>query len=319
VGRLHGRVTVIGPVDPDTASDPLDVEQSSQVFTSPGGRCTVVPNVACDPTNDGCARGTFCSATTLACTLSSPGACASSSDCPDGSSCDVQPVVVGVTAADVDDDGVPDDLDDCPTVPDPLQEDVDHDGTGDACDRVSHGCPVAPLSGCKVPIVDGKASLVVKDAAADKSDAMAWKWGSGDATAVAEFGTPTSSSDVRLCIYDGASPALLAGAIAPAGRMCAGKPCWKPTGSTGFAYKDKLGTPSGVQSMKLKAGAAGKAIVQVQARGAHIGMPALPLTGPVLVQLSADGGACFEAEYRPAAFVKNEPGLFKAVGGAPQP
>jgi hypothetical protein len=71
--------------------------------------------------------------------------------------------------------------------------------------------------------------------------------------------------------------------------------------------------------VKLKAGAAGKASIQVQAKGAHADVPALPLAGRVLVQLSVDGGACFAAEYQPASFVKNESGSFKASGGAPLP
>ncbi len=311
-------VTVIGPVDPATPSDPLATEQSSQLFTAPGGRCSDL--VACDPMADTCARGTFCSPATSTCTLLEPGTCVGDDDCPPDTVCASQPVVAAVTTADADDDGVPDDLDNCPAVPNPLQEDVDGDGTGDACDRVSHGCPLVPLTGCKTPIVEGKASLVIKDAAADKSDALTWKWARGEATSVTDFATPATSSDVRLCIYDGPAPTLVAGMIAPAGGTCAGKPCWKVTGGgKGYGYKDKLGTPTGVQSVKLKAGAAGKAAIQVQAKGVHVDVPSLPLTGPVLVQLSAESGACFEAAYQPGSFAKNEPGAFKATGGAPVP
>ncbi len=312
-------VTVIAPVDPATPSDPLDVEQSSQLFTAPGGRCTVAPPIACDPMVDACALGTFCSATTLACTLINPGACLDGDDCPSGSTCETQPVVAAVTVADADDDGIPDDLDNCPAAPNPLQEDVDADGTGDACDRVSHDCPLVPLTGCKVPVVDLKTSFALKDAAADKSDSLAWKWASGDATVLADFGTPTTTSDVRLCIYDGLVPTLAGGAIAPAAGRCSGKPCWKTTGTKGYQYKDKLGTPTGIQAVKMKIGAAGKAAIQVQAKGTNVDVPSLPFTGPVLVQLSADGGACFEAELQPAAFDQNDPGSFKAKGGAPLP
>ena len=53
---------MIASVDPATPSDPLDVEESSEVFTAPGGRCTVAPPIACDPLADACALGTFCSA-----------------------------------------------------------------------------------------------------------------------------------------------------------------------------------------------------------------------------------------------------------------
>jgi hypothetical protein len=154
-----------------------------------------------------------------------------------------------------------------------------------------------PLVGCKAPITPLAAALAIKDKTPDKGDAIQWKWGSGNATTFADFGTPATSSKVRMCLYDGVSPTLVAGAITPAGGVCGGKPCWEATGTDkGYGYKDKLGTPTGITAIKLKAGIAGKAQIQLQAKGDLTDVPPLPLTGPVLVQLSADGGACFEAQ-----------------------
>jgi hypothetical protein len=45
--------------------------------------------------------------------------------------------------ADSDRDGVPDVSDNCPGIPNPLQEDLDADGTGDACEPATEG----PISG----------------------------------------------------------------------------------------------------------------------------------------------------------------------------
>ncbi|MBY0276359.1 hypothetical protein K2Z84_13520 [Candidatus Binatia bacterium] len=311
--------TVVGSIDPATPSDPLDVPQQSTVFTAPGGRCSLAPGVTCSPTADTCPTGSYCSPATLLCTLSHPGACADADDCPTGSTCDEQPVVVAKGVADGDADGIPDDSDDCPDVPNPLQEDVDHDGAGDACDRSSHGCPHVPLTGCKAPVEDGKSTLDVKDKANDKGDLLGWKWLAGDATTLADLGDPTSGSNVRICVYDGASAAFAAGVIAPAGGTCAGKPCWKSLGAKGFKYADKLLTPTGIDGITLLTGAAGKAKIVARAKGLPLDPPALPFAGPVLVQLSIDGGACFAAEYRTSAFVKNQADLFKAKGGAPTP
>jgi hypothetical protein len=74
-----------------------------------------------------------------------------------------------------------------------------------------------------------------------------------------------------------------------------------------------------VQTLKLKAGVAGSASVLVKAKGELTDVPPLPLTGPVLVQLSAEGAACFEAELQPGGFIKNDAEQFKAQGGAPVP
>lgn len=307
--------TVISAVDPATPTDPLVIEERSSVFTSPGGRCSLDPPVACDPAADTCPEGTFCSPATVVCTQIQPGACFDDSDCPAGSVCEEQPIVVGTTVADADDDGVPDDLDNCPIDPNPFQYDTDGDGTGDACDQVSHECPPAPLPGCALPIQADASVLVIKDKEKDSADAIVWKWSKGAATLTSDFGNPAENDDhaVRLCIYDGASPALVMGAVAPAAGICAGKPCWKPTGSKGFAYKDKFATPEGLQVVKLKSGEAGRSKLLAKGKGADLAMPSLPLEGPVVVQLSAEGGACFEATYTTP--LKNDATQYKAKGG----
>jgi hypothetical protein len=47
-------------------------------------------------------------------------------------------VSLSTTTVDGDSDGVPDALDDCPTVSNPRQDDADGDGNGDACDACAH-------------------------------------------------------------------------------------------------------------------------------------------------------------------------------------
>jgi hypothetical protein len=51
-----------------------------------------------------------------------------------------------VSAADRDNDGIPDDADNCPDISNPGQEDSDNDSFGDACDNY-RSCPVVQLYG----------------------------------------------------------------------------------------------------------------------------------------------------------------------------
>jgi hypothetical protein len=57
----------------------------------------------------------------------------------------VDPFGIAVVPADGDGDGVADDEDNCPAVPNPGQQDADGDGRGDACDSHSFGGFRAPV------------------------------------------------------------------------------------------------------------------------------------------------------------------------------
>lgn len=166
---------------------------------------------------------------------------------------------------------------------------------GDACthaDQCAAGVCAGsstPASGCRGA---GSGAFALRNGAPDTKDAVTWKWAKGDATGVADFGSPTSgATGYALCVYD--ATGLRMTVRAPGGGACAGKPCWKTLGSTGFKYADRALTPDGLLSMKLKAGATGKASITLKGKGASLPMPALPATLPVTVQLH-DGIACWE-------------------------
>jgi hypothetical protein len=133
---------------------------------------------------------------------------------------------------------------------------------------------------------------------------LQFKWGNGAATTLADFGFPTASTDYFLCVYDNDN--LASHARIPAGGTCAGKPCWsaKPTG---FQYKDKDLTPHGISQVKLKAGVAGKAQIQVKGSRVNLLTPDLPFVLPVRVQMQNSLGTCWEASFSAPALKNLDP------------
>ncbi len=157
-------------------------------------------------------------------------------------------------------------------------------------------CPPTVDLGCRTPFVSGKAQLQWTDKTPDDTkDQLQWKWLAGMATTVGEFGSPTTTDDYGLCIYDGTGNRNEAMFI-PAGGLCAGKDCWtaKPTG---FQYKDKDLTPSGIAQLTLKAGVDGKAQIQVKGKGASLAIPTT-FSAPLTVQVrNVASGQCWSATY----------------------
>jgi len=163
------------------------------------------------------------------------------------------------------------------------------------------GCGAAPVNGCQ-PAASEKGRLQIKNGK------LKWKWTSSGTVALADFGSPTTTTDYVLCLYDMSGEKL--SARAPADGMCGTKPCWKPAGSSGFKYADKDGTPDGVTKETLKAGAAEHGKIQVKGAGPNLQLPTLPLATPVRVQLrQSSSSTCWEATYSTATNTASE---FKA-------
>jgi len=173
---------------------------------------------------------------------------------------------------------------------------------GNACTQAD-GCSaglcigqVEPAAGCLSAAL-GSFSLRGGALTAPSKRQLAWKWSHG-ATSLADFGNPVATGNAyTLCVYDStATGATLAlrGTVAGGG-TCAGSPCWKARGVTGFAYHDKTLGSDGIAGIVLRAGEAGRATISLKAKGSFLATPSLPLAQAPDVTVQLRGGeTCWE-------------------------
>jgi cysteine-rich repeat protein len=162
------------------------------------------------------------------------------------------------------------------------------------------GCNTELPFQCRTPTASDKAVVRFDNGRSSRHDALFWEWSSGAATTKTEFGDPRTTTPYALCVYgEDASyeSSVLLRAAVPAG--CSRKVgCWRAT-VRGFDYRSPSGIPDGLLRLSLKAGSAGRARIAIEGRGLHLGLPALPLTSPVTVQLRRLDGQppCWSAEH----------------------
>jgi hypothetical protein len=166
-------------------------------------------------------------------------------------------------------------------------------------------CGTAPDVGCRKPLAPHAALLILRDKSPDSHDQLIWRWVKGEATPKADFGDPRATTNYAVCIYDrsGGTPSLVSSAYIPAASTCGGGHCWRQF-SKGFQYHDKHGIAGGIESLLLRAGPQGGALISLKGGGIDLQMPALPLAQDprVTVQLKNDLGSCWDADYTsPAA------------------
>jgi len=153
----------------------------------------------------------------------------------------------------------------------------------------------------------GRGSLVLEDEPGPNAgDRLTWRWLGGASTPKAAFGSPTTSTDFGLCLYDdrGAGPELILERRIPAGGR------WRDVGG-GYRYSDPGLLGAGVRRIHLREGGDGGAKIIVEARGANLATAPVPLgqESTVTLQLVREG-ACWEARY--STNVRNGNGLFRA-------
>jgi cysteine-rich repeat protein len=170
-------------------------------------------------------------------------------------------------------------------------------GACSPCCDPDDGCTPALGTGCKQPTVP---TGPLKYRTAGKEE-LKWNWKRGEAVALGELGDPTAATDYTLCLYRNDPSAddvgLVFTAAAPAGGTCGSRPCWRSIPGKGFLYSDRAATPDGLRKIVLRAGGSGQASALV--RGAGPNLRFRPVLGPqpVIAQLRAANGTCFEAGY----------------------
>lgn len=178
--------------------------------------------------------------------------------------------------------------------------------TGDECPNlcaVESACPAAPLVGCNAA-TKVSVSIDEKNPGAEKLKLSLAKF---EGPIVADdLGDPRSDDgQYDVCIYDGADALVGSLVVAGGARRCAKKPCWSQSKKVGARYKDKAGFESGVQSLSMSGGAAGKGKIRIAGKNnAKKGPAKLPAgIAPALedensarIQLLAPGD-CFDASF----------------------
>ena len=160
---------------------------------------------------------------------------------------------------------------------------------------------IAPRSDCKAPATSHAASLAFTSTDPD-DQRITWSWRHGHATALADFGDPTTPGGptYELCLYDRTAgvPGLILGD--PLGTV-AGIPGWKAVkNGSRFRAPAFATNPEILKSLTLTAGADGKASAAAAGRG-HFGF-VLPLnqSPSVTAQLVATNGSCWTSEFHTA-------------------
>jgi cysteine-rich repeat protein len=190
---------------------------------------------------------------------------------------------------------------------------------GDACTQAD-ACTAGvcagldePATGCR-SAASGTLSLRGGALVEPSKRLLTWRWSNGAGSSLADFGDPVATTGAyTLCLYDattGGSRRVLRATV-PGGGSCAGKPCWKARGVSGFTYRDRELARDGVASMTFKVSGGGQASIALKAKGPLLETPALPLAQSPDVTIQLRGGdACWETVF-PAPAARGDGSRFK--------
>lgn len=161
-------------------------------------------------------------------------------------------------------------------------------------------CTTAPREGCRQPVVPHKSPFAFKQTGrTDPDDIYTWIWQAGEGTSVEDFGSPLTTTDYVLCLYDQsdrAQPVVANEALAATG--------WKAQ-KAGYSRVYNPSRP--LRRLVLHAGGDGKARILAHGDSDTV-RQILPFVPPVVVQLQANTGACWETVITDPT--KNDAGRF---------
>ena len=175
-----------------------------------------------------------------------------------------------------------------------------------ACDAVPvDGCPTAPFRSAEL-FLDNHLKPVFIDSR------LIWHWRQFPAT-IADFGSPDTTSNFELCIYDyaGGVPSLRFAFSIPAGGQCGKSRCWKRT-PTGWSYRNLDGDPDGIVLMTFQSNESGGGDIVIKGGGPLLPPFGLPLVQDpeVAAQLNSSDGLCWTTRFHDAR--RNYRGQFTA-------
>lgn len=169
-------------------------------------------------------------------------------------------------------------------------------------------CSATPLTGCRGTTVPAQSRLWLNNRSVNLRDTIVWKLRRGVANTTADFGDPVHDHGYALCMYN-AGGTLVFHSTLPSGGTCGARPCWRTAG-TGFHYRNGGAAPDGLTKVLLRSGEAGHAGVVVKGRGVRLGLPSMPLTLPVTIQLQEESGPCWASTFESAR--RNDNARFRA-------
>jgi hypothetical protein len=166
-------------------------------------------------------------------------------------------------------------------------------GLCEGCGSGPAVCTAEPRASC-APASRGR--LALRAGRAPARNRLAWRWARGSAITADDLAALRAGDTVALCVYD--RQGFVLEAAVPTDAACRRGPCWKalghPPGRKGLRYGDAAGARDGVVRILVAPGAAGRASLDVAARGFALEVPRLPLPGALTVQLQGTGAPCWE-------------------------